>query len=98
MHLEHDKPICAGHKSDVLNRALPASYTGFNTDHNGSFEYFAPFGGVAVTSAQFVPSTVLEQVNESLEEAYLRVTSIIVVCSYDGTMQVYYQFVRIDQR
>ena len=61
-------------------------FTGYNRDHNDSVEYFRPFNGLAVTSALFAPSTILQPIQKAMPDLH----NIILACSYDGLLQVYY--------
>jgi hypothetical protein len=77
--------------------AFTISFTGFKSDHNGSVEYFKPFNGAAVTSAQFVPLVVLQKISHCFT-AYsppANVREVIVVCSNDGQIKVLYQFLEL---
>lgn len=72
-------------------------FTGFNQDHNGSIETFQPFNGNAVTNAQFVPLSVLQNTSKSLTccSPPAIAKQIIVACSAQGKIRVYYQLVEL---
>ncbi len=56
-----------------------------------------PFAGAAVTNAQFVPLTVLQKVSKCFS-TYVPpavVKQIIVACSNDGQVKVFYQFIEL---
>ncbi len=94
--------ICGSDDGKVViwnrkNQYIPAinpAFTGFREDHNGSIEYFTAFTGTATTSAHFVPLEVLQKVSKCFT-GYIppaNVKEIIVACSFDGQIKVFYQF------
>lgn len=100
-----DHVICGSDDGKVyiwnrFNQYIPAVnpiFTGFKENHNESFEYFIAFMGVATTSAQFVPLDVLQRVSKVFT-TYVppaNVKQIIVVCSYDGQIRVFYKFIEL---
>ncbi len=58
-------------------------------------EYFSPFGGTPVTSAQFVPLAVLQKVSKCfvMYSPPGLVKQIVVCCSSDGQIKVFYQVI-----
>jgi len=100
-----DYVICGSDNGKVyiwnrFNQYIPLVnplFTRFKQDHNESFEYFIAFMGVATTSAQFVPLEVLQRVSKVFT-TYVppaNVKQIIVVCSYDGQIRVFYKFIEL---
>jgi len=73
-------------------------YTGFSKTHNSSFEYFEPFKGISVTTAQFAPLSVLQQVSQSLQSSKnpSLARQIIIACSAEGQINVYYQLIELN--
>ncbi len=83
---------CFSFSENTIAKTL-CRFTGYNTDHNESVEYFRPFNGLAVTNAQFAPISVVSRVAKYVEVPELgeKLKNIIVACSYDGLIQIYYQ-------
>ena len=100
-----DYVICGSDDGKVYiwnryNQYIPSVnpvFTGFKRDHNESFEYFMAFLGTAATSAQFVPLEVLQRVSKAFTtyDPPANVKGIIVVCSYDGQVRVFYKFIEL---
>ena len=60
-------------------------------------EYFKPFNGTVVTNAQFAPLAILQKVSKSYMN-YIPpaiVKEIIVTCSYDGQVKVFYHLIEL---
>lgn len=89
MHLEQDQQLRSLNKPEVLFSAT-SRLLGRSATHNGSFEYFQPFGGVMVTNALFAPSNVLGNVAE-MYGALVKVQQIVVATSFNGQIKVFYQ-------
>jgi hypothetical protein len=72
-------------------------FTGYKKCHNGSVEYFKPFNGTMVTSAQFIPLNILQKISKCfshyLPQAYVK--QIVVACSHDGQIKIFYQIIEL---
>jgi len=60
-------------------------------------EYFKAFNGVIATNALFVPLNVLQKVSKCFNNytPQAHVKQIIVACSYDGQIKVFYQVIEL---
>ncbi len=58
-------------------------------------EYFVPFAGVPVTSAQLIPLSVLQKVSKCFVTYNPPgvVKQVIVCCSSDGQIKIFYQVI-----
>eukprot|EP00826_Nyctotherus_ovalis_P049581 TRINITY_DN6007_c0_g2_i3.p4 TRINITY_DN6007_c0_g2~~TRINITY_DN6007_c0_g2_i3.p4 ORF type:complete len:111 (+),score=23.65 TRINITY_DN6007_c0_g2_i3:1633-1965(+) len=92
-----DGKLCMWNKASKYAPAINPVFTGYNKDHNDSFEYFKPFNGMMVTSAQFAPYNVVQRVARCFLEYEPAgvVKKIIVATSYDGRMKVFYQVIEV---
>lgn len=92
-----DGNVVIWNRENTYIPAINPIYTGYNKDHNGSIETFQPFHGVAVTNAQFAPLSVLQKVSNLLTHYSppALVKQIIIACSAQGRMNIYYQLVEL---
>ena len=72
-------------------------FTGYNKDHNDSYEYFKPFDGIMVTNALFAPLNIVQKIFN----CFLKysppgiVKQIIIGTSFSGSIKVFYQIIDI---
>ena len=105
MSEDEDYVICGSEDGnlvvwDAINTYIPSinpAYTGYKKDHNDSIEFFQPFNGVPVTNAQFAPLSILQNASKKLSQSSLPAIAkqIIVACSAQGQINVYYQIIEL---
>jgi len=89
-----DGRVCIWNRFNQFIPTINPAFTGFKEDHNGSIEFFNAYKGAACTVAQFIPLEILQKVSKCFTQ-YIppaNVREIIVTCSSDGLIRIYYQF------